>query len=169
MNVKIRKSLRSGAIISLVLFVIIVFFGASSMYNALWVSALGGFLIAGSMYFFFIPTGGGDDTTVILENGEKALMREGASYFYDGEEIGGMMYLTQSMLIFKADVMSLRRVTVEFFVRDIEGVKNFKSYGNVDNGLEVAIKFDKSYRFGLKNNKRWLERIEEAANLNEEE
>jgi hypothetical protein len=161
MNEKLSKSLRSGTIIGLVLFVLITAVGATHVLNALWVSALGAFLIAGSLYFFFIPSGGGKNTTVILENGEKALMREGASYFTDGEEIGGMLYLTETMLIFKSDVMSLRRIQRDFFLRDVEDVRTVKNYGRVDNGLEVDIKFDKTHRFGVKNNTRWMERIEE--------
>ena len=165
MKDKINRSLRAGLIIGVVLFVIITAVGATTVFHAVWVSALGAFLIAGSLFLFFIPTGGGKDTSVIMDNGEKAIMRQGASYFTDGEELGGMLYLTDTMLIFKSDVMSLRRIQRDIFLRDIEDVRVVKNYGKVNNGLEIDIKFDKTHRFGVRDNLRWKDRIEEKMDL----
>jgi len=162
MNYKLKKSLQAAVAVA-VLFTLLMLF-ATTPEKALMVGVTGGVLIGGSIYFFFAPTekrGLGTEHKGELENGERIVMQEGASHIIKGEDVGGMLFLTDKSLIFQSHTFSLRKHQLILPLKELADVEVAELYGHVKSGIKVTMTSGQMEKFRMKSFERWAERLDE--------
>lgn len=162
MNYKLKKSLQAAVAVA-VLFTLLMLF-ATTPEKALMVGVTGGVLIGGSIYFFFAPTekrGLGTEHKGELENGERIVMQEGASHIIKGEDVGGMLFLTDKSLIFQSHTFSLRKHQLILPLEELADVEVAELYGHVKSGIKVTMTSGQMEKFRMKSFERWADRLDE--------
>lgn len=161
MNYKLKKSIQAGAIV-MILFTVLLLFVATPL-KALMVGFTGGILVGGSVFFFFAPNqkpGLGTEHKGELENGERIVMQEGASHLIKGEDIGGMLFLTEKSLIFQSHTFSLRKHQLVLPLEELADVEIAELYGHVKSGIKVTMTSGQIERFRMKSYERWNARLD---------
>ncbi len=161
MNERIKRTLMGGII-----------FGAGftlflttrvSIDKALLLGFTSGILIGGTVYFFYLPPKRRDKhgrtLPGVLDNGDKILMREGASHLWKGDMIGGTLYLTHDYLLFQSHSYSLRKHQMQIPVNEIEDVKEDAMFGIYATGIKLTLESGQVIKFQVKNRGYWLERL----------
>lgn len=162
MNYKLKKSLQAALAVA-VLFTLMMLF-ATTPEKAVMVGVTGGILIGGSVFFFFAPTeksGLGTDHKGELDNGERIVMQEGASHIIKGEDVGGMLFLTDQSLIFQSHSFSLRKHQLVLPLTELADVEVAELYGHVKSGIKVTMTSGQIEKFRMKSFERWAERLDE--------
>lgn len=162
MNYKLRKSLQAAVIVA-VLFTLLMLF-VTTPAKAVMVGVTGGVLIGGSIFFFFAPTekrGLGTEHKGELENGERIVMQEGASHIIKGEDVGGMLFLTDKSIIFQSHTFSLRKHQLILPLNELADVEVAELYGHVKSGIKITMTSGQMEKFRMKSFERWAERLDE--------
>jgi hypothetical protein len=162
MNYKLKKSVQAAVAVA-VLFTLLLLL-ATTPEKAVLVGVTGGILIGGSVYFFFAPSqkpGLGNDHKGELENGERIVMQEGASHIIKGEDVGGMLFLTDKSLIFQSHTFSLRKHQLILPLDEFADVEIAELYGHVKSGIKVTLVSGQIEKFRMKSFERWAERLDE--------
>jgi GRAM domain len=88
---------------------------------------------------------------------DEKLIKEGrANHFYNGEGVGGWIYLTDSRFFFKSHSSNIQNHALTIPLREIDFVEQSKTFGIIPNQLTLTLRDGQVEKFVVSGAKDWV-------------
>jgi hypothetical protein len=104
-------------------------------------------------------------TTIVLHENETVIFESGANHFKGAESVGGKLYLTNKVLLFRAHKLNIQNHELSISLSHIDKVARYRTLGIVNNGLSVATTENKIEKFVVEDPDKWFDLLTEKKGI----
>lgn len=94
-----------------------------------------------------------------LKPDEELIKEGGANHFFNGEAVGGWIYLTNSRLFFKSHNSNLQNHEITIPIREIDFAERANTFGFIPNQLRLTLRDGQIEKFVVKGSKDWVNSV----------
>lgn len=133
---------------------------------AIVLGPISGLVLGISIYFFVTSKIVKQQTQITTADSETIVCSGGANHFFNGEAVGGKLYLLIDKLQFQSHSFNLQNHGLVIDIKNIQRIDFYNTLGLIPNGLSITTFDGRTERFVVSGRQNWKNEIEKLQHQN---